>query len=603
MRIEAFNYHNPYVSFDDQSLCLDKKGIYIIQGANGAGKTSILKEIVFGNRQTVKWNTVEQEKTYLKERRALFAYVSQDAEVPLLTVHEYLTSYDKNIDEDMLRKYLDEFSLSHIKLNEKLRRLSGGERMKLQILRAYMKNTPYILMDEPTNHLDDGAVEDLLRHIETWSVQKTVIIITHDPRLEHLQANRITVEKGQIIQKSNAGEKNEEAIGSIPKTKLFAYGKKILLKKYQLIMHLIFAVILLGFFIWHADRFETGYSQSASPEENLIMAYYAPGMGINDNYVLYEKLTIQQSGYKRISYDDLSDIAGIDGVEKIVTISLDRTFHFENNVINGKKFTTGIPYNVCMGNFIKMLGLQDWFVIEEGTAPADEKKEIALSKDRLKDLYPDTNPEELLGKDIVVDGEQWVLTGIQKYDFTWVSFDYEDSNWFYVYDQATCEDYLQAIASSSEEYPDCAFFFTRDGMEKTVLNTLILQYAENCYDSAEFAHGWKSYYNRQFCKNVIAADIPVMGIAMVLIILIWTISVRDVSHTLNDMRNQMLVSRPVIRGYVWADISFMLTVFAIVSVIGLIIQCHYAQVYLLCFLEALFIELAVSLGNVIYLNR
>ncbi|MBR1433383.1 ATP-binding cassette domain-containing protein [Ruminococcus sp.] len=60
--------------------------------------------------------------------------------------------------------------------------LSGGERQKISIARALVKNAPLLILDEPTNHLDKKSVEQLIKYLN--NLDKTIIIISHDERLK-----------------------------------------------------------------------------------------------------------------------------------------------------------------------------------------------------------------------------------------------------------------------------------------------------------------------------------------------------------------------------------------------------------------------------------
>jgi macrolide transport system ATP-binding/permease protein len=59
--------------------------------------------------------------------------------------------------------------------------LSGGERQKISIIRALVKNADLLVLDEPTNHLDQESIEWLKGYIK--QTDKTVIVISHDAGL------------------------------------------------------------------------------------------------------------------------------------------------------------------------------------------------------------------------------------------------------------------------------------------------------------------------------------------------------------------------------------------------------------------------------------
>ena len=60
-------------------------------------------------------------------------------------------------------------------------RLSGGERRRLAIARAYVRDTPVIVLDEPTTGLDEAARDALLTPLRALARGRTTIIVSHDP--------------------------------------------------------------------------------------------------------------------------------------------------------------------------------------------------------------------------------------------------------------------------------------------------------------------------------------------------------------------------------------------------------------------------------------
>ena len=80
-------------------------------------------------------------------------------------------------------------------------RLSSGERQRLAIARAVLKDAPVLILDEPTANLDTATKHDLLEALAPLMVGRTTLIITHQlMRLE--RADEILVlERGRIIER------------------------------------------------------------------------------------------------------------------------------------------------------------------------------------------------------------------------------------------------------------------------------------------------------------------------------------------------------------------------------------------------------------------
>ena len=84
--------------------------------------------------------------------------------------------------------------------------ISGGERQRISIARAILKNAPIIILDEATANVDPENEKELMEAIEDLTKDKTVIMIAH--RLKTVQkADRIYVlENGKIVQQGTHEE-------------------------------------------------------------------------------------------------------------------------------------------------------------------------------------------------------------------------------------------------------------------------------------------------------------------------------------------------------------------------------------------------------------
>ena len=80
-------------------------------------------------------------------------------------------------------------------------RLSGGERQRVSIARAFLKNTPIVILDEPTVNLDAIAEQSVLHAIQSLRQGRTTLMVTH--RLTAMDmANEILVfQDGRIIER------------------------------------------------------------------------------------------------------------------------------------------------------------------------------------------------------------------------------------------------------------------------------------------------------------------------------------------------------------------------------------------------------------------
>jgi ABC-type lipoprotein export system ATPase subunit len=79
--------------------------------------------------------------------------------------------------------------------------LSGGQRQRVAIARALMNEPPLLLADEPTGNLDSATTTDVLGLLCRFhSRGQTVVVVTHDPRVATIAAQRlVAMRDGRVV--------------------------------------------------------------------------------------------------------------------------------------------------------------------------------------------------------------------------------------------------------------------------------------------------------------------------------------------------------------------------------------------------------------------
>jgi len=83
-------------------------------------------------------------------------------------------------------------------LGERAARLSAGQRQRIALARAFLRDAPLLLLDEPTAHLDPVTAGQILATIETLMADRTVVLVTHGPGWAGPASQTITLDHGRL---------------------------------------------------------------------------------------------------------------------------------------------------------------------------------------------------------------------------------------------------------------------------------------------------------------------------------------------------------------------------------------------------------------------
>ena len=81
--------------------------------------------------------------------------------------------------------------------------LSGGEKQRISIARAIMKDAPIVILDEATANVDPESEKDLMDAIKALTKEKTIIMIAHRLKTVRHADQIVVVDKGRIVQRGN----------------------------------------------------------------------------------------------------------------------------------------------------------------------------------------------------------------------------------------------------------------------------------------------------------------------------------------------------------------------------------------------------------------
>jgi Cu-processing system ATP-binding protein len=163
-------------------LSIEKSGVFAILGPNGSGKTTLIKSVlgmVIPDKGSISvmGNTIKKNWKYRKE----IDYLPQIANFPgNLKVKELIRMIkDLRQSPSNEERLIALFKLEPF-LDKKLSTLSGGTKQKVNIVLAFMFNSPLLILDEPTTGLDPASIISLKKLIsEQKAMNKTVLITSH----------------------------------------------------------------------------------------------------------------------------------------------------------------------------------------------------------------------------------------------------------------------------------------------------------------------------------------------------------------------------------------------------------------------------------------
>jgi ABC-type multidrug transport system fused ATPase/permease subunit len=86
-----------------------------------------------------------------------------------------------------------------LRLAQQGRRLSGGQRRRVEIARLLVQDAPVVVLDEPTAALDTDTARDVMRSLRTLLAGRTVIVITHDPVALEVADRVVELSAGALV--------------------------------------------------------------------------------------------------------------------------------------------------------------------------------------------------------------------------------------------------------------------------------------------------------------------------------------------------------------------------------------------------------------------
>src|SRR5436190_14402853 len=198
----------------DLTLDVGEAEFLALMGPSGSGKTTLLNLIAGLDRPTDGTIVVgDQEISAMSEselarwRTRNVGFVFQFYYLlPVLTAYEnvelplLLLPLTKEQRKKQVLTALDLVGLSD-RLDHRPGQLSGGQQQRVGIARAMVTDPALIVADEPTGDLDTKSADEILTIMDILRSQmnKTIIMVTHDPKAAARAQRILHLEKGQLV--------------------------------------------------------------------------------------------------------------------------------------------------------------------------------------------------------------------------------------------------------------------------------------------------------------------------------------------------------------------------------------------------------------------
>ncbi len=242
------------IAIDNISLEFENTGLVVIVGSSGCGKSTLLNILAtldMPNEGNIYIDDVNiskcSKKTLSKIRKSKISTVFQENNLlDNFSVKDniYIIKNTEIIDD------IEKLQIAGL-LDKKASKISGGEAQRCAIARCLSKDTQYIFADEPTGSVDQENANIIFQMLKEISLNKLVIVVTHDIESANLYGDRIIeLECGKVIndkvisnknkETNNVNNNNENKISFLSRIRFCI--KSLLSKTFLLVLSTIFIV-------------------------------------------------------------------------------------------------------------------------------------------------------------------------------------------------------------------------------------------------------------------------------------------------------------------------------------------------------------------------
>ncbi len=205
----SFSYNNQNNVLSDISFEVFENDYIGLIGPNGGGKSTLLKLII--GLLKPDHGTINTFGSTINSARDKIGYVPQhskfDLEFPIngwdvvrsgfLGQKRLGASFNSN-ETEKAKSVLNDLNLLHLK-DRAIGELSGGQRQKMMIARALVRDPKLLLLDEPTSNVDEQSGQNLYEILHELNNKMAIITVSHDTDMVSRHVKRIFCLNNKII--------------------------------------------------------------------------------------------------------------------------------------------------------------------------------------------------------------------------------------------------------------------------------------------------------------------------------------------------------------------------------------------------------------------
>ena len=211
-------------ALDGVTLNFSEKGMVFLLGKSGSGKSTLLNvcggldsptdgEIIVKGRSSKSFS----QSDFDSYRNTFIGFIFQEYNIlNEFTVEDNialaLELQNKPKDKAAVEKLLEQVDLVGF-AKRKPNTLSGGQKQRIAIARALIKNPEIIMADEPTGALDSATGKQVFETLKKLSLEKLVIVVSHDRDFAEQYGDRIIeLKDGKVISDISKTKDSETAL-------------------------------------------------------------------------------------------------------------------------------------------------------------------------------------------------------------------------------------------------------------------------------------------------------------------------------------------------------------------------------------------------------